>query len=249
MPVAEAHIRTPRAERFLIQLCRHADAMSGKARHLHGAAGEVRPDVVEVEYADNQGTIRFSWGDCALRSTSDLLTVRVDAGDEDQLSRLQDILTADLERFGRRDNLKVSWQAPSAADGVGQEEAGVVRRSRGTTIAFVVAAGLAVAAHVVFGGAALAAWRWTSVAADILLALVILKIVVVALFTRRRFRGHGAGLAAHFPRRGRSTVAVDSKQAVGAEASVPAEPRATPRSSAATRQERRLVRNGRRRKV
>ena len=218
MPVAEARILTPRAERFLAQLCRHAEAMSGQARNLHGPAEKARPEVVRVEHSDAEGTITFTWGDCVLRSTSDTLAVRVEAGDGEQLARMQDILTADLERFGRRDGLKVSWHL----DGVAQE-AGVAPRRRGTTIALVAAATLAIAAHVVFGGAALAAWRWTSVAADILLALVVLKIVVVALFARRRFGRHGIGLASHFPRRKRSAVAVGAEQVVRAEASVPTE--------------------------
>jgi hypothetical protein len=184
MPVAEAHIATPRAERFLTQLCRHAEAMGG--RHLHGGDGQARPEVLNVDYADNEGKIEFSWGACTLRSTSDTLVVRVEAGDAGQLGRIQGILSADLERFGKRDGLKVSWQGQ---EGTASESP--VRRSRGTTMVLIVAAVLAVAAHVAFGGAALAAWRWTSVVADILLGLVILKIVVVALFARHRLRGHG----------------------------------------------------------
>ncbi len=223
MPVAAAQILTPRAQRFLVQLCRHAEAMSGKAGDLHGPAGQARPEVVEVEYADGQGRIRFTWGDCVLQSTSDTLTVRVDAGDPDQLTRIQGILAADLERFGRRDGLEVSWQGTSAADDAGHEKTGRVRRPRATTIALVVAVALAIAAHVVVGTAALAAWRWTSVAADILLALVILKIVVVALFARRRWRGHGIGLAAHFSRRKRRTHEMSTKQVVTAETSIPTE--------------------------
>ncbi|MEV6647971.1 DUF2218 domain-containing protein [Amycolatopsis sp. NPDC051371] len=179
MPVAEAHIVTPRAERFLTQLCRHAEAMGGKARHLHGGTGQ-RPEVVAVEVSGNEGKIRFSWGACTLRSTSDTLAVHLEAEDADKLARLQGILTADLERFGKRDDLKVSWH--------GQEGPGAVRRSRGTTIALVVAAASAVAAHLMVGSVA---WRWTSVAAEVLLGLVVLKIVVVAVFARHRFRGHG----------------------------------------------------------
>ncbi|MEV7099655.1 DUF2218 domain-containing protein [Amycolatopsis sp. NPDC051045] len=196
MPVAEAHIVTPRAERFLTQLCRHAEAMGGKARHLHGGDGQVRPEVVKVEYAENEGKIAFSWGDCTLRSTSDTLVVHIEADDADKLTGLQGILTADLERFGQRDGLTVSWPGDPATK---SDPVGAARRSRTTTIALVVAAALAVGAHLAFGGAVLAAWRWTSVAADILLALVILKIVGAALFARYRVRGHG--LATHFPRR------------------------------------------------
>jgi multisubunit Na+/H+ antiporter MnhF subunit len=198
MPVAEALVVTPRAERFLTQLCRHAEAMGGKARHLHGGDGQARPEVVKVEYAENEGKIAFSWGDCTLRSTSDTLAVHIEADDVDKLVGLQGILTADLERFGQRDGLTVSWPGDAATK---SDPVGAVRRSRKTTIALVVAAALAVGAHLAFGGAVLAAWRWTSVAADILLALVILKVVGVALFARYRVRGHGPGLAAHFPRR------------------------------------------------
>ncbi|OXM65206.1 DUF2218 domain-containing protein [Amycolatopsis vastitatis] len=181
-PVAEAHVDTRRAERFLAQLCRHAEAMGGQARHLHGGDGEPRPEVVKAEYAGNEGKITFSRGACTLRSTSDTLWVHVEAEDADQLARLQGILAADLERFGRRDDLKVTWQGQEGAADV------VVRRSRGTTIALVVAVAVAVVAHLVFGSAALAAWRWTSVVADILLGLVILKIVVVTIFARRHRR-------------------------------------------------------------
>lgn len=187
MPIAEALIETPRAERFITQLCRHAEAMGGKARHLHGGDGQARPDVVDVEYEGSEGKIAFSWGDCVLRSTTDTLTVRVEADDADQLAGIQRILTADLERFGRRDGLTVSWHGGQVVDATVPEKRG---RSRGAVIALAVAAVPAITAHVVAGTAAVAAWRWTSVVADVLLALVILKIVVVALFARHRFRPH-----------------------------------------------------------
>lgn len=236
VPVAEAHVPTPRAGRFLVQLCRHAEAMSGKALHLHGdGAGQARPEVLHVECSDTEGSIQFNWGRCVLQSTSDTLTVRVEVADEDQLQRIQGLLAADLERFGRRDDLKVAWHriessAAEPTDTAAAPSTGhtPVRRKRGTTILLVVAVGLAVAAHVAFGGAALASWRWTSVAADILLAVVVLKIVVVALLARRRFRGHharhGFPIGRHgavFLRRGRKTSVVSQEPTVRSEARVP----------------------------
>lgn len=234
MPVAEAHVPTPRAGRFLVQLCRHADAMSGKALHLHGdRAGQARPEVLRVEYSDTEGSIEFNWGQCVLRSTSDTLAVRVEVADEERLRQIQDLLTADLERFGRRDGLQVTWervespvaQTDDAAASTGRVP---VRRKRGTTILLIVAAALAVAAHVVLGGAALASWRWTSVAADILLAVVVLKIVGAAWLARRRFRGHRTPHAfpigthgAIFRRRGRTATVVDHEPTVRSEARVP----------------------------
>jgi hypothetical protein len=195
VPVAEAHIATPRASRFLVQLCRHAEAMSGKALHPHGNGGDARPEVLHVDRSDTEGRITFTWGQCVLQSTSDTLTVRVDVADADQSQRIQDLLAADLERFGRRDDLKVTWQraessVAQADDAAASTGPAPARRKRGTTILLVVVAVLAIAAHVAVGGVALASWRWTSVAADILLAVVVLKIVGAAWLARRRFRGH-----------------------------------------------------------
>ena len=190
MPVAEATVRTSRGSRFLVQLCRHAEAMGGRARQLHGGDHE-RPEVVRVEWTDDAGLIEFTWGRCTLRSTAQELVVELDVDGDDRLRVIRDLLTADLERFGQRDGLKVSWQGVevSASDGASK---------RGTKIALVAAVVLAVVVHVVVGSAALTSWRWTSVAADAVLAVVILKIVVVAVLARRRVRAHHApGFAAH----------------------------------------------------
>lgn len=191
MPVAETRIPTPKASRFLVQLCRHAEAMGGRAQHLHaGVAGEIRPEVVRVEWTDADGRIQFDWGDCVLRSTSDELMIRVEVDGDDRLQWIRDLLTADLERFGRRDGLKVSWEGAEAPPRPAP------RGGRSTKIAVIAAVVLAVLAHLVAGTAALSSWGWTSVAADILLAAIVLKIVVVTILTRRRFRNRG-GFAAH----------------------------------------------------
>ncbi|MEU5260107.1 DUF2218 domain-containing protein [Amycolatopsis sp. NPDC021455] len=190
MPVAEATVRTPRASRFLVQLCRHAEAMGGRARQLPGGDHE-RPEVARVEWTDEAGLIEFTWGRCTLRATAEKLVVELDVDGADRLRVIRDLLTADLERFGQRDGLQVVWQ------GVDTPASGGVRK-RGTKIALAAAVVLAVVAHVVVGSAALTSWRWTSVAADVVLAVVVLKIVVVAVLTRRRVRAHHVpGFAAH----------------------------------------------------
>jgi hypothetical protein len=43
------------------------------------------------------------------------LTVRTEAVDEQNLQRIQDLLTARLTSFGRREHLTVNWQRPAAA--------------------------------------------------------------------------------------------------------------------------------------
>ncbi|MGW5723364.1 DUF2218 domain-containing protein [Amycolatopsis sp. NPDC003865] len=192
MPVAEADVRTSRASRFVVQLCRHAEAMSGRAKHLHGGDAEAdHPEVVRVECDETEGRIEFNWGLCVLRSSSDALSIRVEVDGEERLRWIQDLLATDLERFGRRDGLEVTWRGNEPS-----RETVVGRGNRGTTVALVAAAAVAVVAHVVAGRAALASWQWTSVAADLVLGAVVLKILVVVVLSRRGIRKR-RGLAAH----------------------------------------------------
>ncbi|WP_206793265.1 DUF2218 domain-containing protein [Amycolatopsis sp. MtRt-6] len=151
--------------------------------------------MVRVEWTDEAGLIEFTWGRCTLRSTAEELAVRLDVDGDDRLRVIRDLLTADLERFGQREGVKVIWQGAEAP------ASDVVSR-RGTKIALVAAVVLAVVAHVAVGSAALTSWRWTSVAADVVLAVVVLKIVVVAVLARRRVRAHRIpSFAAHARRR------------------------------------------------
>jgi hypothetical protein len=117
MPTAEAHIQSEHPGRYLIQLCRHADNINHKGRHFALHAGEVqaRPEVLHVECSDTDGILSLNWGQCVMHAGTDALTLRVEASDEDSLQRMQDLLAADLARFGRRDHLTVSWQRPDAA--------------------------------------------------------------------------------------------------------------------------------------
>ena len=65
---------------------------------------------VHAERTDTQATVTFApWGQCTITSEATTLTLRIQAADEENLHRIQDIITKDLERFGRRDNLTVNW--------------------------------------------------------------------------------------------------------------------------------------------
>jgi hypothetical protein len=44
-----------------------------------------------------------------MQASPDRLTLQVEAADEEHLQRVQEIIAADIERFGRRDQLKVTW--------------------------------------------------------------------------------------------------------------------------------------------
>jgi hypothetical protein len=129
MLTAEAQIETERPSRYLVQLCRHAAAMTGAHGHRPGnhagtdghrpgnhagadgpPAGDVR---VHAEWSDTRGVIDFApRGRCTIRAGAGTLTLRVEAADEAALHRIQDVIARDIGRFGRRDQLTVSWYRP-----------------------------------------------------------------------------------------------------------------------------------------
>jgi hypothetical protein len=112
MPSAEAHIQTGRASRYLAQLCQHASKMAWPYRHrprIH-ASGGAAPEIRHAEWSETDGSLILDWGQCILHADQDALTLRACAPNDDDLTRVQDLLAARLERFGRREQLKVTWQ-------------------------------------------------------------------------------------------------------------------------------------------
>lgn len=84
MPTADGVVATPRARRYLAQLCRHADRVHARPSHrpLHGADA---PHVRHVEWTDTDGLVRLDAGVCTLRATPDALLLHLDAADDDAL--------------------------------------------------------------------------------------------------------------------------------------------------------------------
>jgi hypothetical protein len=113
MPTAETRIATDRATRYLAQLCRHAAAVTRLGTHPGGphAEAEDHADVtVDAQWSDTRGVIAFApYGTCTLEAGASELVVRVEAADDAALTRIRRIVAADLDRFGRRDGLAVSW--------------------------------------------------------------------------------------------------------------------------------------------
>lgn len=191
MPTVEAHIPTERASRYLVQFCRHLSQMN-RMRHQpptrHAAAG-MPPTVRDVDYSDACGVIRFDEGRFTLQATSDTLSLRIVADDEDTLQRLQNGITARLEKIGRRDQLTVTWQWRQTPPGPPGEGAGPAsapetrtakRPGRGRTTGLMAVGAVVVAVHLGLGGAALAASTWTGWAVDAVVAVILLKVVFVA---------------------------------------------------------------------
>ncbi len=65
---------------------------------------------MRAEWTKTHGVLAFTpWGQCTLTADTATLNLRIDAGDEDGLRKIQDVLTRDLDRIGRRDGLTVTW--------------------------------------------------------------------------------------------------------------------------------------------
>ena len=115
MLTAEADIQTEHAARYLERVCGHAGKM-GTTRHRLGhrppshGPGDGPPEVRDVECSGTAGAVSLDCGRWTMRALPGLLAVRAEAADEDSLQRIQDLLTARLQKFGRREHLTVNWQ-------------------------------------------------------------------------------------------------------------------------------------------
>jgi hypothetical protein len=193
MPTLEGHVETERPSRYLAQLCRHADQMT-RLRHRprsHGDGGAA-PEVRHVEWSETHGTVSLPWGTWTVETTTSGLTLRVEAADEKGLRQIQDLVAGRLENIGRRDRLKVIWEAPALRPG---EAAGIApaptevtaaRRGHRVTIGLVAVGALAAGTHLILGGAALSVPRGTSSAADVVLAVVVVKLAALGVLAIRR---------------------------------------------------------------
>jgi hypothetical protein len=76
---------------------------------MHAAGGSL-PQIRRAEWSSSEGLLVLSWGRCTLHASPDALTLQASAPDEENLSLIQNLLAARLERFGRRERLKVTWQ-------------------------------------------------------------------------------------------------------------------------------------------
>jgi len=94
MRISEARVPTASASRYLQQLCKHWS---------HKFA---------VEYTPAKGSIPFAADRrCLLEATPDHLTMRIEAGDEAALARMEGVVVDHLKRFAFREDLgSIDWQ-------------------------------------------------------------------------------------------------------------------------------------------
>ncbi|CAL9666147.1 DUF2218 domain-containing protein [Streptomyces sp. Tu 3180] len=204
MPSTEAHVATDRPSRYLVQLCKH---FARKGRHLgHRPRAHLGEDTqtlqamrevaeqARVDWSETEGNVSLPWGTIALHSAPGALVLRVQAPSEENLRRLQDLVTGHLERFGRRDGLQVSWQPGPHAEPDGSGTADVAGtsaeptsgRSRHLKLLGLAAVVLVLAAHFGLASVLAANWSWTGGAVGALLALLVLKTAVLGGFAAHR---------------------------------------------------------------
>jgi len=120
MLTTEAEIQTDTPSRYLTQFCQHAKGMGTnmhKLARLHGGRPQGGPQVQNVEWTETDGTLTLSIGRCILHADAGTLTVRVEAADAQGLQQLQELISRDLERFGKRRHLTVTWHQPETSGG------------------------------------------------------------------------------------------------------------------------------------
>jgi hypothetical protein len=183
MLTAEAHVLTDRPGRYLGQLCRHASHMRHQSR-THAS-----PEVRHVEWSDTHGTVVLDSGRWTLEAARNTLTLRAEAANNEDLQRIQDLLTQRIDKIGRRDHLTVTWQRTGTSAPSDPADVAAERRhggKPGTAWVLVAVVALFIAVHLGLGGAALAASSWTIWTGIGLAAILLLKIVVLRVLTTRR---------------------------------------------------------------
>ena len=115
MPTAEADVQTEHAASYLARLCGHAGKMGAAGQRLHHrprshARGGAPPEIRQVECSETEAAVTLNWGQWVMRARPGLLAVRAEAADQENLRRIQDLLTARLQKFGRQERLTMNWQ-------------------------------------------------------------------------------------------------------------------------------------------
>jgi hypothetical protein len=186
MPTAEAAIDTPRAARYVAQFGKHARAMTGHGMRVHGSDPLARGEVdLHVECSDDQVVVTLDpWGSATLRAQDDRLTVRAEGTDQQNLRRIQEIITRNIERFGRRDHLTLTWSSTEPEPTTHRARAPIA-----LAVAGVLGVAVAVAVHIGIGGVALALGGGVGIAAVAVLvghaAIPVAALRMRRLFTHR----------------------------------------------------------------
>ena len=88
---SHARVTADKAEQYLIQLCKHF--------------AHRRP----ATYGEGKGRIEFESGTCLLQSAPGVLDMTIEAPDEEDLTRLEEVVKSHLQRFAFREPPEFDW--------------------------------------------------------------------------------------------------------------------------------------------
>jgi hypothetical protein len=88
---AQADVATEKPVPYMRQLCKHFGHK------------------VDASFDGDSGYIQFEFGRCDLRARDAELHLTVSANSEENRERLRNVVGSHLERFGKRDELSVTW--------------------------------------------------------------------------------------------------------------------------------------------
>ena len=89
---SRAEVATDKPAAYMRQLCKHFGHK------------------VDAWFGEDSGYIQFDFGRCELHARDGQLELVVSASDENAHERMERVIGSHLERFGRRDELRVDWQ-------------------------------------------------------------------------------------------------------------------------------------------
>ena len=91
MSVSHGRAQTANARRYLTQLCKHWSHR------------------FEVRFDEATGEIGLPAGPCRLTAEPDRLEITLEAGDAEQLDRMEQVVAEHLQRFAFREPFEVAW--------------------------------------------------------------------------------------------------------------------------------------------
>lgn len=74
---------------------------------------------IEVQYDEAQGLAHFPWGRCILTALEEGIRFACEAEDEEKMTQVRNVIDSHVVLFSRKTPLKVVWEAPMGAEGVG----------------------------------------------------------------------------------------------------------------------------------
>jgi hypothetical protein len=88
---SRAEVATDKPVAYMRQLCKHFGHK------------------VDASFDEDSGYIQFEFGRCELHTADGALELEVSAADAEGHERMERVIGSHLERFGRRDELNVTW--------------------------------------------------------------------------------------------------------------------------------------------